>query len=216
MGAFNLQDYLRIEGRVGLGDLCKLAEKAVLRLGGSVLPSGEVMRIQVPEELQSMRGVSPYYESATFDRQIAMRKRNVELMGIGHPLIDALLSFLQTPKIPGEVTYRKVDGTSGTKLVVRAQISIEGEGRQAYDELRIIQIDANSVVSLLPEDWDLKWLEDSGKNDTAPTIEIVNLPWDTWRGSYESTIGALLTQTRLKVENPLAARVKLLGLSIIF
>jgi SNF2 family DNA or RNA helicase len=212
LGAFNLQDYLRIEGRIELGDLRKLAERAILRLGGSVLPNGEVMRIEVPEAIQSMRGVSPYYESATFDRQVAMRKRHVELLGIGHPLVDALLSFLQSPKISGEVTYRRANGTGGPKLVVRAQISIEGEGRQGYNELKLIQIDANGAVTLLPEDWDLKWLDES---DAQAETEISKLPWETWRGSYESTIGALLTQTRVKVENPLAARVKLLGLSVV-
>ena len=161
-----------------------------------------------------MRGVSPYYKSATFDRHVAMRKRHVELLGIGHPFIDALLSFLQSPKVSGEVTYRRVNGAGGPKLVVRAQISIEGEGRQTYNELKIIQLDANGAVSLLPEDWDLNWLDE---NSSEPPLngESPKLPWDAWRGSYESTIGALLTQTRVKVENPLAARVKLLGLSVI-
>jgi SNF2 family DNA or RNA helicase len=215
LGAFNLQDYLRIEGRVELSDLRKLAEQAILRLGGSVLPSGEVTRIEVPEQLQSMRGVAPYYESATFDRQVAMRKRQVELLGIGHPLIDALFSFLQIPKMSGEVTCRRTNGTDAPKLVVRAQISIQGEGRQAYNELKIIQIDSNGTVALLPEDWDLKWL-DNKEDKPAPDNEHPDLPWETWRGSYESTIGALLTQTRVKVDNPLAARVKLLGLSVIF
>jgi hypothetical protein len=106
------------------------------------------------------------------------------------------------------------EGTSDFRLVVRAQISIEGETRQAHNEIKIIQIDANGSVSLLPEDWDLKWL-DNKEDKPAPNNEHPDLPWETWRGSYESTIGALLTQTRVKVDNPLAARVKLLGLSVI-
>jgi superfamily II DNA or RNA helicase len=215
LGAFNLQDYLRIEGRIGLNDLRKFAEQAILRLGGSVLSSGEVIRIEVPEELQSMRGVAPFYESAIFDRQVAMRKRQVELLGIGHPLIDALFSFLQSPKMSGEVTHRSANGTDTPKLVVRAQISIEGEGRQTYNELKIIQIDTNGRVAVLPEDWDLKWL-DSNEGRVALNNERPELPWEIWRGSYESTIGALLTQARVKVDNPLAARVKLLGLSVVF
>jgi hypothetical protein len=213
LGAFNLQDYLRIEGRVGLSDLRTFAEKAILRLGGSVLPHGEAVRIEVPEQLQSIRGVAPSYEAATFDRQVAMRKRQTELMGIGHPLIDALLSFLQSPQVSGELTSRKADDGGGAKLVVRALISIEGEARQAHNEVKVIQIDVNGAVTLLPEDWDLKWLEDADKSKVAH--EAVGLSLEIWRGTYESTIGALLTQTRVKVENPLAARVKLLGLSVV-
>jgi superfamily II DNA or RNA helicase len=213
LGTFNLQDYLRIEGRVGLTDLRKFTEKAILRLGGSVLPHGESLRIEVPDQLQAIRGVAPSYEAATFDRQVAMRKRQTELMGIGHPLIDALISFLQSPQVSGEVTSWKADGGASAKLVVRAQISIEGEARQAHNEVKIIQIDANSGITLLPEDWDLQWLEDADKSEAAH--EAVNLPLETWRGSYQSTIGALLTQTRVKVETPLAARVKLLGVSVL-
>jgi superfamily II DNA or RNA helicase len=216
LGAFNLQDYLRIEGRVALDDLRKFAEKAILRLGGSVLPHGESIRVEVPEQLQSTRGVAPRYEAATFDRQVAMRRRQTELLGIGHPLIDALISFLQSAQIPGEVTCRKADDANDVRLLVRAQISVEGETRQAHNEIKIVGIDANGGVTLLPEDWDLKWLEGPDKTEPASRNGDRELPWDTWRGSYESTIGALLTQTRVKVDNPLAARVKLLGLSVIF
>jgi len=44
---------------------------------------------------------------------------------------------------------------------------------------------------------------------------VADSPWNTWRQSYESAIGAILTQTRLKVENPLSARVQLLGVSLL-
>jgi hypothetical protein len=136
-------------------------------------------------------------------------------MGIGHPLIDALIAFLQSPQVSGEVTSRKANGGDSAKLVVRAQISIEGEAREAHNEVQIIQLDAHGAVTLLPEDWDLTWLGETGKSEAVVKDEAVNLPLEAWRASYQSTIGALLTQTRVKVENPLAARVKLLGLSVI-
>lgn len=215
LGTFNLQDYLRIEGRIALTDLRKFVEQAILRLGGSMLPNGDLLTIHVPEQLQSTRGVAPVYEAVTFDRQVAMRKRQAELLGLGHPLIDALLSYLQGPSMPGEVTYYGPNGGDGPKVIVRAEISIEGEARQSYQELKLIQIDSSGDVALLPEDWDLKWLQTASTAEPSPNTNRAALPWDTWKQLYESTIGAVLTQARVKVDRPLAARVKLLGVSVL-
>jgi len=95
LSAFNLQDYLQIEGRVTLSDLKEWAEHGILRLGGTVLPNDEAYKVEVPGEIQNIRGIAARYEAVTFDRQIAMRKKRVELLGIGHPLVDALLAFHQ-------------------------------------------------------------------------------------------------------------------------
>ncbi len=216
LGTFNLHDYLRIEGRATLSDLQKFAEQAILRLGGAVLPSGDIARIGVPEELHSARGVAQRYDSVTFDRHVAMRKRQVELMGIGHPFIDALLAFLQSPRTSGEVTLLKTSDTPmEPRLLTRALITVEGEARQTHNEVKIIQIDKDGQAALVPEDWDLRWLDTRNKAPFISDLRLESLPWETWRRAYESTIGALLTQARLEVDNPLAAHVKLLGLSVV-
>lgn len=67
----------------------------------------------------------------------------------------------------------------------------------------------------MPEDWDLNLLKKETYTVTKTPEHVESLPWDTWRQAYESTIGAVLTQTRLKVENPLSARVQLLGVSLL-
>jgi len=216
LSTFNLQDYLRIEGRVTLRDLHAFAEQSVLRLGGTILPNGEALRVDVPEPLQAIKGVSAKYEAVTFDRQVAMRKRKTELMGIGHPMIDALLSYLQSSAMQGEVTVIKSNGTSTEpKLVVRALITIEGEGKHAHKEVKIIQIDKHGQVTELPEAWDLNWLGNKPKPLADVGLDASTLPWDHWHRTYDSTIRVLLTQTRVKVEAPVAARVKLLGLSVV-
>ncbi|NLX24431.1 MAG: DEAD/DEAH box helicase [Lentisphaerae bacterium] len=213
---FNLQDYLQIEGRVTLGDLKEWAEHGILRLGGSFLPHEEAFKVEVPEELQNIRGVSARYAAVTFDRQAAMRKKRVELMGIGHPLVDALLSYQQSSSFQGEVTCLPGSGSAGPALIIRALVTIEAEAKHAHREVKVIQIDKQGQVQILSDKWDLDLLRSGQFRPERLPSDSSRLPWASWRQSYETTIGALLAQARMKIDNPLSSRVQLLGLSIVF
>jgi len=54
--------------------------------------------------LQNYPNVSRIYTGATFDRNLAMRRRNTQLLGLGHPLTDALVAHFQSGRVRGEVT----------------------------------------------------------------------------------------------------------------
>lgn len=215
LSTFNLQDYLQIEGRVTLSDLKEWAEHGILRLGGTVLPNDEAFKVEVPAELQNIRGVSARYEAVTFDRQTAMRKRRVELMGIGHPLVDALLSFHQNSSFRGEVTCFPGSDNTQPVLVLRALLTIEAEAKHTHREVKVVQIDQQGQVKVLSDEWDLEVLRSSHFKPTRAPANPSDLPWGLWKQTYDGTIGALLTQTRLKVDNPLSARVQLLGVSLL-
>lgn len=216
LSAFNLQDYLQIEGKIGLGDLRAWAEQAILRLEGSVLPDNGTVKIESPIVLQTEHGISARYDAATFDRQVAMKVKRSDLMGIGHPLIDALMAHLRGSAFSGEVTYFRQAGTNESeKILIRALLHVEGEARHIVREIKFIQVDKDGNVSVLPDDWDLNMLKSGDFKPTKTPSNIETLPWASWRQSYESTIRAVLTQTRLKVENPLSARVQLLGISLL-
>jgi superfamily II DNA or RNA helicase len=215
LSTFNLQDYLQIEGRVTLGDLREWAEHGILRLGGTVLPNDEAFKVEVPAELQNIRGVSARYEAVTFDRQTAMRKRRVELMGIGHPLVDALLSFHQSSGFRGEVTCLPGSDNAQPVLVLRALLTIEAEAKHTHREVKVVQIDQRGQVKVLSDEWDLELLRSAHFKATRAPANPADLPWELWKQTYDGTIGALLTQTRLKVDNPLSARVQLLGVSLL-
>ncbi len=102
--AFNLEHYQAIRGHFTLADLRIFGEKAILRLGGVFMPQGEIIHIETPPVLLGYPNVAPVYDDATFDRDVAMRRRKAHLMGLGHPLIDALISYLQSSRHPGEAT----------------------------------------------------------------------------------------------------------------
>ncbi|MEA1928428.1 MAG: helicase-related protein, partial [Candidatus Auribacterota bacterium] len=190
LSAFNLQDYLQIEGRVTLRDLKDWAEQAILKLEGTILPNGETFRIETPSAIRISGNVAQYYKAVTFDRETAMRMRMAELMGIGHPLIDELFSFLKSSVFNGEVTYFSSNGNGdGARLIIRALVTIEAESKHTYKEVKIIQIDEAGQVTLLPDDWDLNLLKSGSYTPTKTPESVEALPWDKWRQTYEGTIG---------------------------
>jgi len=99
--------------------------------------------------------------------------------------------------------------------MIRTLITIDAEAKHTHREVKIIQIDQTGQVQILPDDWDLQLLRAGAYTPAKFPDDSTALPWTIWRQTYEGTIGAILTQTRLKVENPLSARVQLLGVSLL-
>jgi SNF2 family DNA or RNA helicase len=110
LSTFNLEHYKQLEGKFTLDDLKAFTEKAILRLGGSFIPSGDIVQITTPEALKKYSGVGNRYDNATFSRKIATRKKNLDLLGLGHPLMDALIDYMKGEGISGEVLIAKCDG----------------------------------------------------------------------------------------------------------
>lgn len=100
---FNLENYIKLKGRYSLEDLRLFCEKAIISLGGSFIPSGDVVVIVVPPALRKYPGVSSAYENATFSRKTAVRKKGMDLMGIGHPLVDALKDYYRSEAVSGDI-----------------------------------------------------------------------------------------------------------------
>jgi hypothetical protein len=69
----------------------------------------------VRESLQQSYRVSARYVRICFDRALALRTRDCELGGLGHPLVDALINRVRQPDFLGEVC------TFGPGKSIRAQ-----------------------------------------------------------------------------------------------
>ena len=134
ISTFNLEYYRELEGKFTLEDLKRFTEKAILRLGGSFIPSGDLIQITVPPALKKYPDVASRYENVTFSRKTATRKKNVDLLGIGHPLIDALLEFYKSESVSGELLNVRCDSASPC-LTARYLFTIEfedGTRRELY------------------------------------------------------------------------------------
>jgi len=103
-----------------LGAWCR---EAIVRLGGTILPMGELWQIQTPECLKAFPQVAPKYENASFDRELAMRKKRCELLGIGHPLIDALLGYLQNAPFSGDTACLPANGAKPGCVEARYRVT---------------------------------------------------------------------------------------------
>jgi superfamily II DNA/RNA helicase len=150
LDTFNLQRYKNLKGPFTLDDLKIFIEKSILRLGGVFIPQGEAAYIETPKVLQRYPSVSPFYENVTFDRKLALRRRKVELFGLGHPLVDALITHLTNPIFSGDVTVLEGE-TQDNAVSVRCLFTVNFEGgmrRHFYKSFTI-----HGDMSCNPDSW---------------------------------------------------------------
>ena len=120
---FNLEHYRRISGRFNLKQLGAWCRESIIRLGGSMLPVGEFWQVFTPECLKAFPQVAPKYEHITFDRELAMRKKRCELLGLGHPLVDALVAYLQNAPFSGDATCFPADRAKAGSVEARYRVT---------------------------------------------------------------------------------------------
>lgn len=139
LSTFNLEYYRELKGKFSLNDLGSFTEKAILRLGGSYIPSGDLINITVPSALKMFPKVASRYENLTFSRKVSTRKKNVDLLGLGHPLIDALIQYYKSDPVNGELLNIKGDGIPPC-LVVRYLFTVtfeDGSRKEFYEKFNI-------------------------------------------------------------------------------
>ena len=212
---FNLQDYLNIEGSFSLADLEQFAEAAIIRFGGSILPRDEFCQIITPKVLLKHPSVLAKYELATFNRDAAMRKRSAELLGLGHPLIDALIAQCQEITMTGDVAlFPRTVTDQQPYVVVSTLVTVDLEGGKQHKELKTIRISSTGDAHVMSDEWLVNRLE---KRSSELPVESSNsqFPWDKVQQSYEGAIGAILSQIKTSLERPVGARVRLLGVSVV-
>jgi SNF2 family DNA or RNA helicase len=166
LSTFNLEYYRELQGKFTLNDLRCFTEKAILRLGGNFIPSGDLIYITVPQVLKKYPQVATRYENVTFSRKIATRKKNVDLLGLGHPLIDALIDYYKTDNITGELLSGVYDGLP-PNVTVRLLFTVnfeDGTRREFYEKFNI-------EGEELPGDLELL-LRDGGPSKSLPASPV--------------------------------------------
>jgi len=201
---FNLENYIKLKGKYSLDDLRVFCEKAIISLGGSFIPSGEIVGIVVPPVLKKYPGVSSRYENATFSRKTATRKKGIELMGIGHPLIDALLDYYRSEAVSGNVlsvTNEHIPESTAARYIFSVDFS-DGTKRELYK---------NFVLSGGATDGDAKllasasWTEQSSSHamtDIRERLLMLTKNYEaTIRSEYEGVLNVRATCVGLQRVN---------------
>lgn len=168
LSTFNLEHYRELEGKFTLNDLRRFTETAILRLGGSFIPSGDLVQITVPPALKKYSSVASRYENVTFSRTIATRKKNVELLGIGHPLIDALIDYVKGDEVSGEILNIKGDGAPSV-LTARYLFTVEFEDGTKREFYKNFLIDGVEILE------DLVFLEAKKWGSQTPSATLPDL-----------------------------------------
>ena len=114
LSSFNMEKYAAIRGKYDLSDIGVFVQKAINRLGGTYIPSDETAEITTPPCLLNYQHVSGHYSRVTANRKFATRKKGVDLLGIGHPLVDAILKHLQTELPFADISHVAIDNTASS------------------------------------------------------------------------------------------------------
>ncbi|MFQ5899235.1 MAG: SNF2-related protein [Candidatus Methylomirabilia bacterium] len=212
LDAFNLEHYRTLRGHFSLEHLRLFVERAVLRLGGAFIPSREIVQIETPGALVSYPGVARTYREATFDRDLAMRRRNVQLLGLGHPLVDALIRHFQRPQQAGDVTALGGPRDGARRLSVRALLHVDLENdqkRSMYVDL-LLTPDGSWEEAPATLDVDrLRFSLQSGRGDqNGINVEML-------RSAAQQALDAIGARVRARTEGVLSLRHTLVGVAII-
>lgn len=206
---FNMEHYRRISGRFHLAQLGAWCREAVIRLGGSVLPTGAFWKIETPECLKVYPLVASRYEQVTFDRDLATRTKKCELFGIGHPFIDALLSYLQNAPFAGDAAYVPAAGTEGGRIEARYRVTWDRADQGPSSNFVRVELNGNAQVDELG--WDTERL---GKNNVTPT-SLPDLPADMELQADEA-IRLWIASRKTELPADTIPRHELLGVSMAF
>jgi superfamily II DNA or RNA helicase len=204
---FNLEHYRRISGRFNLRQLGVWCREAIIKLGGTILPVGEFWQVLTPECLKTFPQVAPKYENVTFDRELAMRKKNCELLGIGHPLIDALVAYLQNAPFSGDTAVLPADGAHNG--AVEARYRVTWDRADQGSNATVVRVSINGECLVDENGFDAERLE-SGQ--TSSTTAPLKLPLDA-EARAEDAIRLWTASRRTEMPEGTIVRCELLGVS---
>ena len=209
--AFNLEHYRKLQGELTLDDLRTFAEAGILRLGGTFIPEGDFYRIETPQALRAYRNVAARYDTACFRRDVAMRRKNADFMGIGHPLVDALIAHFQRSSWPGEVAVLKaseIGGGVSVRYVLEAQME-DGSSRRKYES---VQIDSDGA-----------WQARTARNDVellaatraSPSAAVLSSSAGIPKARVEGAIADSEADFRAGLSGVQSVRGRLVGVAVV-
>lgn len=214
--AFNLEHYRALRGHFTLADLRVFVEKAILRLGGLFIPEGDFVSIETPAVLRSYPHIAPSYREVTFDREVAMRRRKAQLLGLGHPLVDALIQHFQSPRVAGEVTFLGVPGLGrgqGLCLSARCLTSLELEGGRRQKLYHHLLLTPDGSWDEAPTRFDLTALQDL--RQTSPMTFDQPAFLRAVESRLREAVSAIEARLRANLEGVVTIRSTITGLAIV-
>jgi len=203
---FNLEHYKRIAGRFNLQQLGIWCRESIVRLGGSVLPDGEFWQVVAPDCLKSFPQVTPRYSKVTFTRELATRTKKCELLGIGHPLVDGLLTYLQNAPFHGEASCIPAAGDPPGLIEARYRVTWDRADQGANATIVSVKLNGQNLAEESSRDAQRLPLQRVPRSD-APIPEDIG-------PRAEDAIRLWVASRRTEYPPETIPRVELLGVSV--
>jgi ERCC4-related helicase len=94
-----------------LGDLQRFTERFLSMNRRQVQRKTPFLEFLVPDVLKTVE-LPERYRTATFDRELAIRRNDAEFLALGHPFIDAMLGYVGSYDFGGLTAARTIPGTN--------------------------------------------------------------------------------------------------------
>jgi superfamily II DNA or RNA helicase len=203
---FNLEHYKRIAGRFNLEQLGIWCRESILRLGGSVLLDGEFWQVVTPDCLKAYPQVTPRYGKVTFNRELATRTKGCELLGIGHPLVDALLAYLQNAPFHGEASCVPAAGEETGMVEARYRVTWDRADQGASATIVSVKLNSQNLAEESSRDAQRLPIQHASLNHATIPEDIVL--------RSEEAIRLWVASRRTEFPPETIPRVELLGVSV--
>jgi superfamily II DNA or RNA helicase len=106
---FNPDRFKRfIQSPLDLHHVEQLVTEFLRRTSKRFRTGGRLYDFLTPTAVSNRDGVKSKYTGVTFDRELALRDRQIEFMAMGHPLTDAVVSYCGLPEMGGFACTRSI------------------------------------------------------------------------------------------------------------
>ena len=132
VSSYSFDNYRReLASDLTLADLHRFSERFLTNHRRQLQTKGGFLEFIVPDVLKTF-GLPERYREATFDRDLAIKRSDAQFLAIGHPFVDAALTYVGSYDFGGLAAIRHIQepslaGQSGYLFVfiIRKRVSLE-------------------------------------------------------------------------------------------
>ena len=132
VSSYSFDNYRReLAADLTLADLHRFTERFLSKHRRQLQRKGPFLEFIVPDVLKPYE-LAERYRETTFDRELAIKRSDAEFLALGHPFVDAMLSYIGTYDFGGLTAIRRISdpelaGRSGFlfTFVVRERVTRE-------------------------------------------------------------------------------------------
>jgi len=109
VSSFSFDNYRKeLASDLTLGDLRAFSERFLSKHRRQVQQKDQFLEFIVPDVLDPFE-LPERYRGATFDRELAIRRTDADFLALGHPFVDAMLSYVGSYDFGGLAAIRRIN-----------------------------------------------------------------------------------------------------------